>query len=67
MGPIEFDSFGDQSSSSFQPMPGKTVRGAFSDVTNFKNTDVTERGVEEIAMTKALEKWYLIGGMAPWL
>lgn len=48
-------------------MPGKTVRGAFSDVINFKNTDVTERGVEEIAMTKALEKWYLIGGMAPWL
>ena len=60
MSPIDFDSFGRQSTSSSHPSTGKTVRGAFSDVIDFRNTDISEKDVEDSAMNKALEKWYKI-------
>ena len=65
MGPIDFDALGNQTSSSVHPAQGKTVRGAFSDVINFGNIDLSERDLEETAMTKALEKWYMIFSTGP--
>lgn len=58
MGPVEFDALGNQTASSVQLAQGKTIRGAFSDVINFGNIELSERELEESAMTKALEKWY---------
>ena len=60
MSPIDFDSFGRQTVTSSHPSTVKTVRGAFSDVIDFRNTDISERDVEDLAMTRALEKWYKI-------
>ena len=64
MGPIDFDALGNQTSSSVPLVQGK-ARGAFSDVINFRNIDVSERDLEESAMTKALEKWYMIFSTGP--
>jgi len=65
MGPVEFDALGNQTASSVQLAQGKTIRGAFSDVINFGNIELSERELEESAMTKALEKWYLIFSTGP--
>ena len=65
MGPIDFDALGNQTSSSAHPVQGKTVRRAYSDVINFRNIDLSERDLEESAMTKALEKWYMIFSTGP--
>lgn len=65
MSPIDFDALGNQSASSVQWTQGKVVRGAFSDVINFRNTELSEKELEEAAMTKALEKWYMIFSTGP--
>ena len=59
MTPIEFSERESQSSSAVPPHVGRTTRGVYSEVINF-DTTLTEQEVEEAAMTRALEKWYLI-------
>ena len=59
MTPIEFSALTSQSSSAVPRHFGKTVRGVYSEVINFDST-LTEQEVEEAAMTRALEKWYVI-------
>ena len=59
MTPIEFSERESQSSSAVPHHLGRTIRGVYSEVINF-DTTLTEREVEEAAMTRALEKWYLI-------
>ena len=65
---IDFDVLGNQTSSSVQLAQGKAVRAAFSDVITFRNANVCVRDLEESAMTKVLEKWYLIfsTGLESW-
>ena len=65
MSPIEFDALGNQSASSVQWTQCKTSRGAYSDVINFRNIELSEKELEETAMTKALEKWYMIFSTGP--
>lgn len=60
MSPIDFDSFAGTTSSAVHPAHSRPVRGCFSDAINFNNTDVSEKDIEDLSMTKALEKWYLI-------
>ena len=60
MSPIDFDSLAGMAASSANPVHTKSIRGCFSDAINFKTTDVSEKDVEESAMTRALEKWYLV-------
>ena len=59
MTPIEFSEQSSQSSRAAPYHLGKTVRGVYSEVINFETT-LTEQEVEEAAMTRALEKWYMI-------
>ena len=59
MTPIEFSELSSQSSSVVPHHFGKTIRGVYSEVINFDST-LTEQEVEEAAMTRALEKWYMI-------
>lgn len=44
---------------------GRTVRGALSDVIKGKNIEMSEKDLEDSAMTKALEKWYMIFATGP--
>ena len=59
MTPIEFSELSSQSSSAVPRHFDKTIRGVYSEVINFDST-LTEQEVEEAAMTRALEKWYMI-------
>ena len=59
MTPIEFSEQSSQSSVAAPRHLGRTIRGVYSEVINF-DTTLTEQEVEEAAMTRALEKWYLI-------
>ena len=59
MTPIEFSERESQSSTVVPHHLGRTIRGVYSEVINF-DTTLTEQEVEEAAMTRALEKWYLI-------
>ena len=59
MTPIELSEQGSQPSSAAPHHLGRTIRGVYSEVINF-DTTLTEQEVEEAAMTRALEKWYMI-------